>query len=337
MKIATFIFLIGACILAIVFIINDYEPLVYISAVCGGIALSLYAGQSIRKTSVQKETIDAVTIDLNRGPRADLGGERQTPDIALESRLRQADERIAEATRRTQAWKNTIHEVLNKIHALLQEIKARRPAAAKSQAVMPEREALLRVIEDVDGMLSSLSSPPSETPQTNSTEATRRGISENKKLKALGALMREISEQSNVLAINAAIEAARIGKAGLGFGIIADEVQVLSSKIAGAANEVNSALDSRRKESLVQAKADATSRVEADGYKAVADELTQKVTSIMAKLSDLRAYIQKYVTLKESGPVEDDVAHSDHLIAGISAVEDALVKIADDGDTEISS
>jgi methyl-accepting chemotaxis protein len=70
-----------------------------------------------------------------------------------------------------------------------------------------------------------------------------------KKSQQIGAVLdivSELAEQTNILAINATIEAAGAGDAGKRFGVVADEIRKLADRVAGSTKEIRTLIDDVR-------------------------------------------------------------------------------------------
>lgn len=113
-------------------------------------------------------------------------------------------------------------------------------SAVSSQAVESTFDALKRGTGIVEQSVSSIHLLNREMQMTSEvSEALAR---ESEEINKVLTVIKTMAEQTNLLALNAAIEAARAGEAGRGFAVVADEVRTLANRTQDSANEIEESI-----------------------------------------------------------------------------------------------
>ena len=240
---------------------------------------------SIRHHAEQVADSSHTLADLTGGLHA--GAERQAGDTAL----------IRDALGELEA---TIGQVAEDASQTADASRDAYRALVQGQQVIGQSlEGLYALVTEVQGNAQAIERLADETATIGSVLTVIRGI----------------AEQTNLLALNAAIEAARAGEAGRGFAVVADEVRSLSQRTGSATAEIQDVIGRLQQAAhqSVQAMRAQVEHAEATAGKAeAADGALDEIVSAIRTIASMAGRIAE-ATAQQSDAVSEIREHGERI------------------------
>lgn len=222
----------------------------------------------------------------------------------------------------------------NEMSASIQEVaRSAQQAADSANDALDNAMQGKQLGEQVKASINALAEEVSQT-----SEVMQRVGADTDEISSVVDVIRSVAEQTNLLALNAAIEAARAGEQGRGFAVVADEVRTLANRTHKSTEEIMNTIDklqSGARNAVVkmnQAEEKATESVaEVDRAVETIEKITQSVSTINEMNTQTAAAVEQQSTVAEqiSGSITRVKTLADNVMGGSRISNSACDSVSD--------
>jgi methyl-accepting chemotaxis protein len=189
------------------------------------------------------------------------------------------------------------------------------------------RNQVTRIVESMNNYIKLTEAVEAQSTHNNQVIKVMKVLAEQMELSPLVDLIKEIAKQTNVIAINAAIEATRAGTAGRTFAVVATEIQRLSRQTTQAAFNISETIEKATRQAAVELGTKETgARLNIENLITSLNAVEGRFSENMAILLDLTAAVKlgNEKALKEFSAAMGHIQFQDVLRQRVQHVQSSM-------------